>query len=167
MTLKGVHWYPVYIGLGSNLKSPEGQLKGAFELLARIPKTRLIAQSGLYRSTPLGGIEQPDFINAVAALLTCLEPLPLLRELQRIEAERGRERSDLRWGPRTLDLDLLVYSDLRIKEPDLTIPHPGIAERNFVLLPLREVAPNIDIPGRGHISKLSVSLTDPNISRIG
>ena len=163
---KGVHWYPAYIGLGSNLKSPARQLEGAFELLARIPETRLIAQSGLYRSAPFGGIEQPDFVNAVAALLTCLEPLPLLRELQRIEAERGRERSDLRWGPRTLDLDLLVYSDLRIMEPDLTIPHPGIAERNFVLLPLREVAPNIDIPGRGHISKLNVSLTDPKISRI-
>ncbi len=167
MTPTGVHWFPAYIGLGSNLKRPGRQIEDAFELLARIPETRLIAQSGLYRSAPFGGIEQPDFVNAVAAMLTCLQPLRLLRELQRIEAERGRERKDLRWGPRTLDLDLLVYSDLRVQEPDLIVPHPGIAERNFVLLPLREVAPNIDIPGLGQISKLDISLTEPQISRIG
>jgi 2-amino-4-hydroxy-6-hydroxymethyldihydropteridine diphosphokinase len=163
---KGVHWYPAYIGLGSNLKDPDRQLADALELLAAIPETRLIAQSSLYRSAPFGGIEQPDFVNAVAALLTCLEPMPLLRELQRIESERGRERSDLRWGPRTLDLDLLVYSDVQMNDSDLIIPHPGIAQRNFVLLPLREVAPGINIPRLGQISKLHVNLTVPKISQI-
>ena len=163
---KGAHWYPAYIGLGSNLNSPDRQLADAFELLAGIPDTQLISQSSLYRSAPFGGIEQPDFVNAGAALLTRLEPMPLLRELQRIESDRGRVRSDLHWGPRTLDLDLLVYSDVQMNASDLIIPHPGIAERNFVLLPLREVAPGISIPGLGLVSKLHVNLTTPKISRI-
>lgn len=164
---KRKHWYPAYVGLGSNLKGPAAQLETAFELLGKIPSTRLIAQSCLYRSAPFGGIEQPDFVNAAASLLTQLSAEDLLRELQRIETERGRERGELRWGPRVLDLDLLVYSTRRITAPDLTIPHPGISERNFVLLPLAEVAPKISIPGLGQIEKLDISRSEPSISRIG
>ena len=99
--------------------------------------------------------------------MTQLSALELLRELQRIENERGRERGEIRWGPRILDLDLLVYSNRIIEEPDLTVPHPGIGERNFVLLPLGEVAPELDIPGLGRLSSLEADLSEPGISRIG
>ena len=161
------HWYPAYVGLGSNLQGPTRQLEDAFELLAGISGTRLIKRSSLYRSAPLGGVEQPDFVNAAAALMTQLPAAELLRELQRIEDERGRERGDVRWGPRVLDLDLLVYSDQKIDEQDLIIPHPGIGERNFVLLPLGEVAPGLNIPGLGQIENIDVSFSEPAISRIG
>ena len=161
------HWYPAYVGLGSNLQGPERQLEDAFELLAGILRTRLIKKSSLYRSAPFGGVEQPDFVNAAAALMTRLPAAELLIELQRIENERGRERGDVQWGPRILDLDLLVYSNQKINEHDLIVPHPGIGERNFVLLPLGEVAPGLIIPGLGHIERLHVSFNEPAISRIG
>jgi 2-amino-4-hydroxy-6-hydroxymethyldihydropteridine diphosphokinase len=161
------HWYPAYVGLGSNLQGPTRQLENAFELLAEILATRLIRKSSLYRSAPFGGVEQPDFVNAAAALMTRLSAAELLRELQRIEDARGRERGDVRWGPRVLDLDLLVYSDQKIEEPNLIIPHPGIGERNFVLLPLGEVAPGLNIPGLGQIENIDISLSEPAISRIG
>lgn len=160
------HWYPAYVGLGSNLNGPTGQLDSALDLLAAIPSTRLVARSSLYRSAPLGGIEQPDYVNAVAALLTRLTARPLLDALQQIEKQRGRERGGVRWGPRVLDLDLLVHGSHQIEEPGLTIPHPGIAERNFVLLPLRELAPELVIPGLGRIATISVDLDEPKISRI-
>jgi len=159
-------WRPAYIGLGSNLDRPGRQIETAFELLDAIPQTRLIARSSLYRSAPLGGIEQPDFVNAAAALLTHLAARELLAELQEIERKRGRERGGVHWGPRVLDLDLLVYSHAGIVEPGLTVPHPGIAERNFVLLPLRELAPDLEIPGLGRISKISVNEQEPRIARI-
>ena len=160
------HWFPAYVGLGSNLQGPVKQLERTFEELNAIPVTRLIKQSSLYRSEPFGGVEQPDFVNAVAALLTQLSAQDILRELQRIENERGRERGDVRWGPRILDLDLLVYSDQVIDESDLSVPHPGISERNFVLLPLGEIAPKLTIPGLGQISNIDTSSSEPQISRI-
>ncbi|MGI9233188.1 MAG: 2-amino-4-hydroxy-6-hydroxymethyldihydropteridine diphosphokinase [Woeseiaceae bacterium] len=160
------HWYPAYVGLGSNLQGPAGQIECALELLAALPETRLIARSSMYRSAPFGGVEQPDFVNAVASMLTCLTAVQLLRELQNIEARRGRERGDVRWGPRVLDLDLLVYADETINDTDLTVPHPGIAERNFVLLPLREVAPGLVIAGLGRIDAIPVNPVEPRISRI-
>ena len=161
------HWYPAYVGLGSNLQEPARQLENAFELLAAIHRTRLIKKSSLYRSAPFGGVEQPDFVNAAAALMTRLSAAELLIELQRIEIECGRERGDVQWGPRVLDLDLLVYSNQKIEEQGLDVPHPGIGERNFVLLPLGEVAPGLIIPGLGHIERLDVSFSEPAISRIG
>ncbi|MCH7829692.1 MAG: 2-amino-4-hydroxy-6-hydroxymethyldihydropteridine diphosphokinase [Proteobacteria bacterium] len=164
--MTGPHWYPAYIGLGSNLQGPARQLEDAFALLHEISQTRLLRYSSLYRSAPFGGIEQPDFVNAVAALLTQLSAQELLRELQRIETARGRERGAVRWGPRLLDLDLLVYSSQTIDEAELTVPHPGIAERNFVLLPLGEIAPDLDIPGLGRVSNLDVNLNEPAISKL-
>jgi 2-amino-4-hydroxy-6-hydroxymethyldihydropteridine diphosphokinase len=152
--------------LGSNLQGPAGQLDSAFDLLAAIPETRLIKRSSLYRSAPFGGIEQPEFVNAAAALLTRLPAQQLLSELQAIEARRGRERDGVRWGPRILDLDLLVYADHAIDDAGLTVPHPGIAERNFVLLPLREVAPGLVITGLGRIDAIPVNLDEPQISLI-
>ncbi|TFG41737.1 MAG: 2-amino-4-hydroxy-6-hydroxymethyldihydropteridine diphosphokinase [Chromatiales bacterium] len=161
------HWYPAYVGLGSNLQGPARQLENTFDLLNAIPKTRLIRRSSLYRSAPFGGIEQPDFVNAVAALLTQLSAMDLLKELQRIESLRGRERGGPRWGPRVLDLDLLVYSDQKIAEPSLIVPHPGIGVRNFVLLPLAEIAAELTVPGLGRCASIDVNLAEPRISRIG
>ena len=161
------HWYPAYVGLGSNLHGPARQIETAFELLSEIRATHLINRSSLYGSAPFGGVQQPDFINAVASLLTQLSAQDLLRELQRIEDERGRERGEVRWGPRVLDLDLLVYSNQKIDEPGLCVPHPGIGERNFVLLPLGEIAPELDIPGLGRIASLDAGSIEAKISRIG
>jgi len=160
------HWYPAYIGLGSNLGNPALQLETAFGLLSEIPWTRLIRRSSLYRSEPFGGVEQPDFVNAAAALITQLSAGELLRELQNIENKCGRERGDVQWGPRTLDLDLLVYSDHEIDETDLIVPHPGISERNFVLLPLGELAPELHVPNLGRIASLDTHISDLAVSRI-
>ena len=157
------HWFPAYIGLGSNLQSPAQQLESAMDMLASIPLTRLIARSSMYRSAPFGGIEQPDFINAAASLLTCLSAQELLAELHAIETRRGRERDDIRWGPRVLDLDLLVFSNQIIGESGIKVPHPGIAERNFVLLPLKEIAPELVIPGLGRVNSLPVDRDEPHI----
>ena len=160
------HWYPAYVGLGSNLHKPAQQIEEALGLIAKIPGTRFIAVSSLYRSAPFGGVEQPDFVNAVAAILTQLPPQELLAALQDVENQRGRERDETRWGPRVLDLDLLAYSTRRVDEPDLSVPHPGIGERNFVLLPLGEIAPDLVIPGLGRVASLPVNVEEPSISRI-
>jgi len=156
----------VLVGLGSNLDGPARQIDIAFDLLAQLPDSELVARSSLYRSAPLGGIEQPDFVNAAALMTTSLEPRAFLERLQGIERRRGRERGDVRWGPRVLDLDLLAYDGRRIDEPGLTVPHPGIALRNFVLLPLRDVAPDFEIPGLGRVRDLAVNQSEPRISRI-
>ncbi len=159
-------WRPAYVGLGSNLDRPGRQIEAAFEFLQEIPETRLIARSSLYRSAPFGGVEQPDFVNAAAALLTRLTAQELLGKFQEIERTRGRERDRKRWGPRVLDLDLLVFSGQVIKEPDLSVPHPRIAERNFVLLPLRDLAPDLVIPGLGRVASICVNEQEPRITRI-
>ena len=160
------HWAPVYVGLGSNLQMPARQVDEAFDLLAEIRGTRLVLRSSLYRSTAFGGIEQPDFINAVAGLLTTLLPAEFLAVLQAIEKRQGRDRDGMRWGPRVLDLDLLVYGSEVIDEDGLTVPHPGIAERNFVLLPLGEIAPDLVVPGLGPVANLPVNTDEPSVSRI-
>jgi 2-amino-4-hydroxy-6-hydroxymethyldihydropteridine diphosphokinase len=143
----------VYVGLGSNLADPEEQLNRARFELAEIPDTRLIACSGLYQSPPIGPQDQPDFLNAVAHLETRLEAAQMLRELQRIEDAHGRER-EVRWGARTLDLDLLLYGDEIIDTPQLQVPHPEMRRRSFVLYPLQELAPELGIPGAGTLQEL-------------
>jgi 2-amino-4-hydroxy-6-hydroxymethyldihydropteridine diphosphokinase len=164
--LTAARWRPAYVGLGSNLGGPAGQLEAAIERLGAIPDTRLVARSHLYRSAPYGGVEQPDFVNAVAAILTQLGPHALLEALLDVERAHGRKRDGVRWGPRVLDLDLLVYSTEIIDEPGLTVPHPGIAERNFVLLPLRDLAPDLWIPGLGRVASIPVNDREPRITRI-
>ena len=159
-------WRPAYVGLGSNLGGPAGQLEAAIDRLGDAPKTRLVARSHLYRSAPFGGVEQPDFVNAAAAVLTRLTARELLGELQAIERAHGRERDGVRWGPRVLDLDLLVFGNDSIDEAGLTVPHPGIAERNFVLLPLRDLAPELWIPGLGRVATIPVNRREPRITRI-
>ncbi|MEM9208513.1 MAG: 2-amino-4-hydroxy-6-hydroxymethyldihydropteridine diphosphokinase [Pseudomonadota bacterium] len=149
------HWVPAYIGIGSNLNDPAKQVRDAIERLASLTRSRLMASSGLYRSDPMGTVKQPDFINAVVCLLTTLRPKPLLNELLALEESAGRHRDGERWGPRVLDLDLLLYARQTISETDLTVPHPGIAERNFVLFPLREIAPAARVPGRGTVAALA------------
>ncbi|MDH3747518.1 MAG: 2-amino-4-hydroxy-6-hydroxymethyldihydropteridine diphosphokinase [Gammaproteobacteria bacterium] len=166
MTTDILLWRPAYVGLGSNLNGPAKQIDAAFDLLDTLPGSRLVARSSLYRSAPFGGVEQPEFVNAVAAMLTQLDAITLLQHLKEIERKRGRERGEARWGPRVIDLDLLVYSGEVIDQPEFTLPHPGIAERNFVLLPLRELAPDLDIPGLGRVATISVNEQEPRIERI-
>lgn len=150
----------VFIALGANLGDPVGQILSAVEELARLPATRLHTRSSLYRSRPVGGPEQPDYVNAVARLSTFLPPRELLRRCLAIEARHGRRR-DGKNTPRTLDLDLLLYDGLIMHEPGLTLPHPRMHERGFVLIPLAEIAPNVLIPRRGDVRAL---LADTDIS---
>jgi 2-amino-4-hydroxy-6-hydroxymethyldihydropteridine diphosphokinase len=143
-----------YVGLGSNLDNPREQVLKALAALGELPGTRLVARSRFYRSAPLGPADQPAYFNAVAALDTGLSALDLLYALQGIEQRQGRVRGALRWGPRTLDLDLLLYGESCISTPQLTVPHPGLHERAFVLYPLYELAPALWIPGRGALGDL-------------
>ena len=131
----------VFIGLGSNLAEPVSQLRGALAALDELPLTHLTAVSSLYASDPLGPPDQPRYVNAVAALDTELAPLQLLDALQAIELAQGRVRKDERWGPRTLDLDILLFGDRLIDEPRLKVPHYHMHARAFVLYPLAELAP--------------------------
>lgn len=128
-----------YIGLGSNLAEPLAQVESAARELAALPGCELLALSPRYRSAPMGPADQPDYINAVAALATQLEPLALLDALQAIEQQHGRQRL-VHWGARTLDLDLLLYGQQQIDHPRLRVPHPGLLERAFVLVPLADIA---------------------------
>jgi 2-amino-4-hydroxy-6-hydroxymethyldihydropteridine diphosphokinase len=137
------------IGLGANLDDPAAQVEFALAELDRLPATKLLARSRLYASAPVGYVDQPDFINAVAQVETALAPRALLAALLDIEHRHGRERS-FRNAPRTLDLDLLLYGAAHFHEEGLTLPHPRMHERGFVLLPLLEIAPDTVIPGRGH-----------------
>jgi 2-amino-4-hydroxy-6-hydroxymethyldihydropteridine diphosphokinase len=134
-----------YIGLGSNLDQPMVQIQRAFQAFTRLPQTRLGQYSGLYRSKPLNNMPQPDYINAVAELHTALSPWELLQQLQQLEIQQGRVRGE-RWGARTLDLDILLYDQLESTESQLTLPHPAMLQRAFVLYPLYECAPNLQLP---------------------
>lgn len=140
-----------YIGLGSNLDDPAGQVRRALAALRVLPRTKWVRASSLYRSRPLGDAAQPDYINAVAVVDTLLDAHALLDALQAIEAAQGRDRSAGRWSSRTLDLDLLLYGEERHRDERLTVPHPGIAEREFVLCPLAEVEPGLSVPGLGYV----------------
>ena len=161
-------WVAAWIGLGSNENDPQVQVERAIKALQQLPDTRCAWASGLYANPPLGPIPQPDYVNAVAGLLTRLMPRALLEALQGIERDAGRDRSaGQRWGPRPLDLDLLTYGVRQIAEPGLKVPHPGIAERNFVLLPLLEVAPSLQIPGLPSITHMVSSVDRSEIRRIG
>ena len=155
-------WRPAYIGVGSNLDNPVEQVRQGIDSLQRLPDSSVVLQSGLYRSAPMGLQDQPDFINAVVAIITRLEPAELLSLMMEIERDQGRDRSAERWGPRTLDLDLLAFSTVIMSSDDLTLPHPGIAVRNFVLLPWREIAPHYRVPGLATIAHLAQSIPASN-----
>lgn len=148
-----------YIALGSNLNNPSQQLERAIAALQKIPHITLLARSHFYQTTPVGFIAQPDFINAVVCLETTLSPRVLLSELHRIEAEQNRVRKEKN-GPRTLDLDILLYGNGEIAEEDLVIPHPRLQERAFVLVPLVEIAPGLVLPNGESVESCLITLRD-------
>ena len=152
----------IYIGVGSNLDDPEKQVRSALDALRKLPGCRFVAGSPLYCNPPMGPQDQADFINAAVAMLTQKTPQQLLDALQIIEDSHGRRRDGEHWGPRILDLDLLVFGSLRVSDAGLTVPHPGIPERNFVLLPMCELAPQLMVPGMGTIAALTGAVPGPD-----
>ena len=141
-----MHKEHVYIGLGSNLGDSADTLGAAFGAINALENTRILSKSSLYSSSPMGPKDQPDYHNAVCLIETALEPHTLLRALQSVENEYGRIRKGEKWGPRTLDLDILLYGNQHISTPDLTVPHYGMDGREFVMVPLFEIAPNMIMP---------------------
>jgi 2-amino-4-hydroxy-6-hydroxymethyldihydropteridine diphosphokinase len=160
------HWIPAYVAIGSNLDDPVLQVRTAIEALARLPDTRRIAVSRLYRTAPMGPHEQPDFINAAAALLTQLPAAELLAGLQDIERRQGRVRPAARWGPRRIDLDLLACGEFVSTDAGLTLPHPGVPHRAFVLYPLAEIAPDAWIVGHGRVLDLARRLSAQDVQPV-
>jgi len=155
----------VFVGLGANVGEAAACVLQAMEELDCIDATRVVARSSLYRTAPIGLLEQPDFINAVVRLRTGLDPQQLLAHLLAIESRHGRVRGH-RDGPRTLDLDLLIHGDLVAAGPRLTLPHARMHERAFVLLPLSEIAPACVIPGMGPVARLLPTVSDQGVTRI-
>ena len=155
-----------FLGLGSNLQQPKEQLRSALKRLAEADRVELLRVSSFYRTPPWGDELQGDFINAVAEIETDLQPLPLLRVLQSIEDAMGRARSGRRWGPRKIDIDLLLYGDQQCNSTALVIPHPRVFERAFVLVPLSEIEADLEIPGHGVIGKLLKDLDCSGIERL-
>ncbi|HEX6591106.1 MAG TPA: 2-amino-4-hydroxy-6-hydroxymethyldihydropteridine diphosphokinase [Moraxellaceae bacterium] len=145
-----------YIGLGANLGDPVASLVSAGQGLRALPQSRLLACSPLYGSAPVGPASQPDYVNAVAALQTTLPPHALLEQLQAIENEHGRVR-EVRWGPRTLDLDLLLYGQDEIATSSLIVPHPELKNRNFVVIPLLALDAGLQAPGLGALAALAAA----------
>ncbi len=154
-----------FVGLGANLAAPRAQVLAAMDELDRLPQTRVTGRSSLYRSAPTGYAAQPDFVNAVARIETGMPAEQLLAELQAIERRHGRERSFPN-APRTLDLDLLLYGETRIESPALSVPHPRMHDRAFVLVPLLELAPEALIPGRGLAGDLLPACAEQRVERI-
>lgn len=159
-------WQPAYIAVGSNLNDPRSQVLQAFAKLGELQRTRVIATSPLYVSSPMGPAPQPDYVNAVAGLLTQLDSLTLLAQLRAIESACGRPAQHEKWGPRIIDLDILVYGRERRNDPELTLPHPGIVERNFVLYPLADIAPDLDVPGLGRVAELKERVVPEGLQRL-
>jgi 2-amino-4-hydroxy-6-hydroxymethyldihydropteridine diphosphokinase len=155
----------VFIGLGSNQADPSAQLAGAVARLAALSETELVAQSPFYRSKPVGPQDQPDFVNGAAWLRTELSALELLDQLQAIEQAHGRERIQ-HWGPRTLDLDLLLYGNDTIASERLTVPHAELANRDFVLQPLLDLEPGLALPDGRTIAQLRQQCPDNNLQKL-
>ena len=156
-------WRPAYAAIGSNLGSPREQVLEAMQRLDALGAAHSLLRSNLYLSRPMGPQDQPDFINAVAGLLTQSTPQELLSALLEIERSMGRSRRE-RWGPRVIDLDLLWMVDAAVDEPGLKVPHPGVSTRNFVLYPLADIAPTLKIPGIGTVLDLKRSVGGDGIS---
>lgn len=157
---------PAYVALGSNLDDPRAQVERAMAALHDLPLARCVLSSSLYRSRPFGTVVQPDFVNAAVGMLTELEPSALLVQLKQLEVRLGRQRPVVRWGPRRIDLDLLVHGGARIDQPGLAVPHPGIAERAFVLVPLAEIAADLMVPGVGRVRDLLARVDSTGLERL-
>jgi len=155
----------VYIAIGSNLASPLEQVNAALAALAEIPDSQIVAVSPFYRTPPLGPQDQPDYLNAAVALDTDLAPETLLDHTQRIELQQGRERKAHRWGPRTLDLDIMLFGDRQIATPRLTVPHYDMKNRAFMLLPLVHIAPDVCFPDGVKVADILANLDPSGIFR--
>ncbi len=159
-----------YIGLGSNLQNPPDQIRMAMRAISKIPQTRIVTDSGLFLSKPLvppsGPVPQPDYYNAVVKIETGLGPYELLDQLQQIEHAQQRKRGQ-HWGPRTIDLDILMFDNMQTKDERLTLPHPGLHQREFVLYPLRNIDPALAIPGHGMLSDLITRCPDKGLQYLG
>lgn len=155
----------VYIAIGSNLENPINQVTSAIKALSKLPKSHLNKASNLYQSPSLDN-DQPDYINAVILLETYMNAHDLLTELEQVEAEHGRTRTTRRWGPRTLDLDLILFDALSINTPRLIVPHPEFHKRAFVLVPLYEIAPDLVLPSGKKLSDLIDALSEKKLSKI-
>jgi len=155
-----------FIALGSNLGDARAQVLSAFDALASLPGTQLLARSHLYLTPPWGVLDQPSFVNAVALVDTTLAPHELLDALLAVERAAGRVRDGGRWGPRTLDLDVLHMDAIVMSDERLSLPHPRIHERAFVLLPLHDLAPELDLPGQGRVVDLLTALDVAGCERL-
>ena len=159
-------WVAAYVGLGSNLGDPKKQVVRAIDSLGRITGCRLAARSSLYESEPMGPADQPRYINAVVCLMSCLPASELLCRLQEIEDAHDRDRTVGRWGPRTLDLDLLLFGDQHSDTAEMILPHPGLTERNFVVYPLAQIAPELVLPNGTSIAELANQLGMKGLGKI-
>lgn len=159
-------WTPAYIAIGANLGDAHATVQLAFAKLADAPRSRLVARSRLYRTAPLGPQDQPEFVNAAAGILTQLSALELLAELKALERTMGRDIPIVRWGPRVIDFDLSVYGSQRIESDALTVPHPGVPVRNFVLYPLLDIAPELDVPGHGRVRELAARVSTEGLQAL-
>jgi 2-amino-4-hydroxy-6-hydroxymethyldihydropteridine diphosphokinase len=159
-------WTPAYVAIGANLDEPRTRVSESFGRLAAIRSTRLVATSRLYRSAPLGPQDQPDFVNACAGVLTQLSAADLLAELKTLEQALGRASPVVRWGPRRIDFDLLVFGLEQIRTQTLTVPHPGVPARNFVLYPLLDIAPDLIVPGHGRVRELASRVSVDGLSAL-
>lgn len=164
--LSGRDSMKAWLGLGSNLQQPLQQLQQAIDKIVLTDGIEVLKTSSFYRTPPWGDQHQDDFINAVVQIETSLDPLPLLRVLQLIENEMGRLRGGRRWGPRLIDIDLLLFGDLQLQSVDLEVPHPRMHERAFVLIPLSELDANLNIPGRDDIGKLLSGIDCKGVVRL-
>lgn len=166
----GAEAVQVYVGIGSNLDDPHAQVRRAIAALSELAEADSFVVSSLYRSAPLissdAPADQPDYINAVAGLRTRLAPLDLLARLQAVEQAQGRVRDGVRWGPRTLDLDILLYGDEIIAQETLRVPHPGLGERAFVLYPLLEIAPGLCLPDGRRLEALVAACAAAGLEKL-
>lgn len=156
----------VYIGLGSNLAEPEKQLLAACKSLDELPNTTLIMRSSLYQSRPMGPQDQPNYVNAVVLIRTTLAAMTLLQHTQAIENRQGRVRVEKKWGPRTLDLDILLYGQEQIHNQQLTVPHPGLKQREFVLYPMFEISPSLILPCTEKLSDLVKTCPENGLKKL-
>jgi 2-amino-4-hydroxy-6-hydroxymethyldihydropteridine diphosphokinase len=159
-------WLPAYVGLGSNLADPAAQVRRALAALAELPDTRLVVSSPLYHTRPFGTVVQPAFVNAVAGLLTRRTPEELLADLRELEQRLGRAPPRERWGPRLIDLDLLVVGSETRASETLTLPHAGLAMRDFVLYPLADIAADLEVPGLGTVAQLRAHVTNRGVEKL-
>jgi 2-amino-4-hydroxy-6-hydroxymethyldihydropteridine diphosphokinase len=159
-------WTPAYIGIGSNLDRPRLQVLRAFEQLGELPGTRLVGRSRLYDTAPVGFSEQPPFVNAVAALVTRMPVLDLFASLRALERQLGKVAPEVRFGPRLIDLDLLLYGTAELDTADLVVPHPRLHERAFVLYPLADIAPDLWLAGRGRVAALAAAADGNGVSPV-